>query len=78
LIPASSERRSHTRNTFTTTIEYTLTPKNLPEEKTAKGITVNISLEGLCLYFFSPMREGQEIRIMKGIFPADSKTATVR
>lgn len=74
-----TERRRQPRAIFTTTIEYAAlsaldtTPANTP----LKGITVNISNTGLCILAFVPLRRGQKLKIINGLFPGMKKTAEV-
>lgn len=63
-----TERRKHPRNTFVRSIEYTLPHREgTSGEESARGVTVNMSLNGLCLYLFKPLPAGQELKIARGV-----------
>ncbi|MEJ2684208.1 MAG: PilZ domain-containing protein [Candidatus Sulfobium sp.] len=69
------ERRRYRRSIFPSTIEYGI--KTEVTGETFKGVAVNISESGLCLYTSSVLNEGQEISIMS-VLPVPSRTAAVR
>lgn len=69
------ERRRYRRTIFPSTIEY-----GMKEEATGesfKGVAVNISESGLCLYTSNVLKEGQVIAIMS-VLPVSSRVASVR
>lgn len=69
------ERRRYRRSIFPSTIEYEIKAEGRGE--TFKGVAVNISESGLCLYTSGVLKEGQEIAIMS-VLPVSSRTAAVR
>ena len=69
------ERRRDRRTIFPSTIEYGM--KAAATGETFKGVAVNISESGLCLYTSSFLKEGQEIAIMSAL-PVSSRVASVR
>jgi PilZ domain len=72
-IPA--ERRRYRRSIFPSTIEYEIRAQASGEK--FKGVAVNISESGLCLYTSDVLEEGQEIAI-KSVLPVPSRAASVR
>jgi len=46
-------------------IEYVLNNEN--DQQIFKGVTVNLSAKGLCIYVFNPLNKGQEIIIKSGL-----------
>jgi hypothetical protein len=68
--------RKHPRKIFTTTIEYTHSQE--ASGQPVKGVTVNISSSGLCLYAFSSHAAGDKLRILKGTPMNLEETAIVR
>ncbi len=71
-----SEKRTDIRYEFPSTVEYGLIPEKTGE--VFKGLTVNISNSGLCLYVYDPLSEGQEIAIEKCVLPFPCQRAVVR
>ncbi|MGE5892542.1 MAG: PilZ domain-containing protein [bacterium] len=79
MAPENVERRKFNRNTHTSLIEYAFhTEGDVTKDSTAKGITVNVSDTGLCIYLFNPVNEGQEMKIFKGLFASESLSARVK
>ncbi len=74
------ERRKYPRDIVVTTIDYAFSESIHEEvhEAAKRAVTVNVSNSGLCLYLFSPVREGQEIKLYASFFPEHCKCATVR
>jgi len=63
-----AERRKHPRNMFVRHIDYILPPgQGMPDQEWARGVTVNMSSSGLCLYVFKPLSTGQELKITHGV-----------
>jgi len=74
-----TERRKHPRNMFVRSIEYTLPHReDTPDEESARGVTVNMSSSGLCLYVFKALSAGQELKITGGVPGKRDKKATVQ
>jgi c-di-GMP-binding flagellar brake protein YcgR len=69
------ERRKHSRYPFPEKINYVC--GNGATSDILRGITVNISDSGMCLYLFKNHREGQEITILSDL-PIQSRKATIR
>jgi c-di-GMP-binding flagellar brake protein YcgR len=69
------ERRRYRRSVFPSTIEYEI--KTQATGGTLKGVAVNISESGLCLYTSNVLREGLEIAIIS-VLPVPSRNAAVR
>jgi hypothetical protein len=67
--------RKDTRYDFPSTIEYVLDP---PTNGRAvhKGVTVNISHQGLAAYVFDPLPDGQKI-VITSTLPVEHRTATI-
>jgi len=73
------DRRRYPRNVFTETIEFTsVLNKDAPVEMVTKGIAINVSLSGLCMYIFTPLNNGQQLKIMKGLSTSRPVLASVR
>lgn len=72
--PNAAEKRRHPRYDFPSTIEYGVNPD--VEGQIYKGVTINISDSGLCLYVSTPLSEGEELTI-KSALPVTYHTATV-
>ncbi|MEW6108573.1 MAG: hypothetical protein AB1632_05285 [Nitrospirota bacterium] len=68
------EKRAEPRYDFHHTIEYVL--NSSAPHKIFRGVTVNQSNSGLCLYVFYSLNEGQEIIITDGL--RVFKTGSVR
>jgi c-di-GMP-binding flagellar brake protein YcgR len=69
------ERRRYRRSVFPSTIEYEIRTEATGD--TFKGVAVNISESGLCLYTSNVLKEGQEIAIIS-VLPVPSRNAAVR
>lgn len=63
--PEDQNKRRHPRRIFTTTVQYSVAEPS--SHTVVKGVTVNISSSGICLYTFSQHREGQKIKIINGV-----------
>lgn len=74
------ERRSVPRDTFTTTLEYAVMKSALidNQDTSEKGITVNISNSGMCLYTFIPLTKGQRLKIIQGLLPYRNDSTVVQ
>ena len=73
------ERRSHHRYILNRAISYKLSVKTSnPEGTTFRGISVNVSYSGLCLYVAQPLFEGYRLQILSGIIREPHQTAKVR
>ncbi len=71
----SGEHRSDPRYAYPKTVEYTIT--SLDDSDTFKGVVVNISKTGICLYLYAIHAEGETITIKSGL-PVQSRTAMVK
>lgn len=71
----ASELRREERFPFAKKIDFNLT--HCEKGDYLKGISVNISSSGLCLYVFNPIKEGEIININSEL-PTACKTAMVR
>lgn len=69
------ERRRDERYPFASQIEYSMRPYASGEG--LKGVTIDISNLGLCMYALNPVDTGQEITI-KTTLPVSWRSATVR
>jgi c-di-GMP-binding flagellar brake protein YcgR len=67
--------RKDTRYDFPSTIEYVL-GSQADDEVARKGITIDLSTTGLCMYIFDPLPHGQKI-IIKTALPVSSRTAAI-
>jgi len=73
---AKKEQRRHPRYDFPSTIEYVLeSPAN---GSIRKGVSVNMSRDGLGAYVFESLPVGQKIIIKTGIPVAQHQPATIR
>lgn len=64
---------------FVRHVEYMLpSVTGMPDPKWARGVTVNMSRGGLCLYVFKPLSAGQELKIIHGVPGRKDKKATVQ
>ena len=59
------KERGETRCDSHHIVEFVFKPHT--DRKVFKGVTVNLSIQGLCLYVFTPLKKGQEINIRKGL-----------
>ncbi len=59
------DRRKDPRNTFITTVDFLISTSSSQNGDSAlqRGITINISNSGMCLYVFNPVKEGEEIQL---------------
>jgi c-di-GMP-binding flagellar brake protein YcgR len=67
--------RKSPRYDFPSTIEFVL-GSQADDEATRKGVTIDLSAAGLCMYLFDPLPHGQKIMI-KTALPVDSRTAAI-
>lgn len=70
-----TEKRKHPRYPHPDKIEYICDHRS--GEKVSKGITINISTSGLCLYLFDDLTEGHSITF-KSTLPVSAKRASIR
>ena len=77
---ARVERRKDVREILVTTVDYDLPDEKKEERKYGSNlaITVNISKEGLCLYLFKPVKEGQRIKVFSNLLQGNCSTGTIR
>ncbi len=76
---AGTEKRNYPRTRLFTTVEYTMAGQGTGQERGQKGVTLNISDGGLCLYTFHPVHPGQEISFMDtGDHRIRSRTGEIR
>jgi len=68
--------RKYPRYDYPSTIEYAL-GSQADDEVVRKGVTIDLSTMGLCMYIFDPLPQGQKI-IIKSALPVDSRTAVIR
>ncbi|MEW6108062.1 MAG: PilZ domain-containing protein [Nitrospirota bacterium] len=71
----NNERRRHMRYPHPDKIEYVFSAGFSGDK--LKGVTVNISNSGLCLYLFNKLSVGQSITI-KSYLPVSYRHATVQ
>ncbi len=69
------ERRIHKRRPHADSIEFCLIPSDLTT--TLRGISIDISDSGMCLYTFTPINTGQNI-VINNFLPVPYQKATVR
>ncbi len=69
------EKRKAERYTYPALIEYVLDSSEPPE--VLKAVTIDISKNGLCIYSFWPLSEGQRV-IIKTRLPVDQNSAMIR
>jgi PilZ domain len=67
--------RKDPRYDFPSTIEYVL-GSQAGDEVAHKGVTIDLSVAGLCMYIFDPLPQGQKI-IIKTALPVGSGTAAI-
>jgi c-di-GMP-binding flagellar brake protein YcgR len=67
--------RRDTRYDFPATIEYVMGSQS-DDEVLHKGVTINLSSTGLCMYIFDPLPKGQRVTI-KTALPIDFRTAAI-
>ena len=67
--------RKAPRFDFPATIQYVL-GSQADDEAARKGITIDLSAAGFCMYVFDPLPQGQKI-IIKTALPVDSRTAVI-
>lgn len=79
MIMGHTERRRDSRSSHASLIEYTTSAKDGAEnDSRARGVTINISTSGLCMYIFHPLQEGQRLRISSNPFLRKTRLAQVR
>jgi hypothetical protein len=72
-------QRRQERYTFHQYVNYGVDSNSSnPGDKIFKGVTVNFSQSGLCLYVFHPLAEGNRIIISKDNNKDPHQTSTVR
>lgn len=76
-INGSGDRRKFFRHNFPSMIEYKVA-NGVESSLIAKGITVNRSDSGLCLYVFLPIEEGQKLKILEGNLPVRCGSGVVQ
>lgn len=69
------DKRIEPRYAYPKTIEYATGSNN--EDGFHKGVVINISRSGICLYVYASHSEGQMITI-KSNLPVESRTAMVK
>lgn len=67
--------RRDTRYDFPAMIEYVM-GSQADDEVIHKGVTINLSSTGLCIYLFDVLPKGQHITI-RTTLPVDSRTAAI-
>jgi c-di-GMP-binding flagellar brake protein YcgR len=67
--------RKSPRYDFPATIEFVL-GSQADDEAARKGVTIDLSAAGLCMYIFDPLPHGQKIMI-KTALPVGSRTAAI-
>jgi c-di-GMP-binding flagellar brake protein YcgR len=67
--------RKDPRYDYPSTIQYVV-GSQADDEVARKGITIDLSATGLCMYVFDPLPQGQKI-IIKTALPVDSRTAVI-
>ncbi len=74
------DRRRNPRNTFITTIDFLIASDRTNQEDKAlqRGITINISNSGMCLYVFNPVEEGQEIQLYSNTIDPPCRSAKIK
>jgi hypothetical protein len=63
------------RYDFPATIEYVM-GSQADHEVLHKGVTINLSSTGMCMYIFDPLPKGQQVTI-KTALPVDFRTAAI-
>lgn len=69
------KKRESERFDYPKTIDYCVEP--CASEGVLKGVAINISQNGLCIYSFVPHARGQQL-VIKSPLPVDHSKATVR
>ncbi|NOX20435.1 MAG: PilZ domain-containing protein [Nitrospirae bacterium] len=74
------ERRKSPRNTFITTIDFLIASEasGNEEKQLQRGITINISNSGMCLYVFNPVQEGEEIQLYSNTIDPPCRSAKIK
>ncbi len=75
--PHANDQRESSRSRLFTTIEYVMAG-DTGDADDRKRVTLNISGQGLCLYTFHPIHEGQTIRITSSSGPLRPGIGEVR
>lgn len=70
-----NDRRKQARYDYPYTIEFRL--RSSLGQENLKGVTINLSRTGLCMYMFRSIGESQEI-VFNNSFPIRAKTASIR
>jgi len=68
--------RSDRRFDYPSTIQYVV-ESQADGEAARKGITIDLSATGFCMYVFDPLPQGQKI-IIRTALPVDRRTAVNR
>jgi c-di-GMP-binding flagellar brake protein YcgR len=68
--------RKEPRYDYPSTIQYVVGSSQADDEAARKGITIDLSAAGFCMYVFDPLLQGQKI-IIKTALPVDSRTAVI-
>ncbi len=73
------ERRKSPRNTYITTVDFLLSKESQNGANALqRGITINISSSGMCLYVFNPVKEGEEIQLYSHSIDPPCRTAKIK
>jgi c-di-GMP-binding flagellar brake protein YcgR len=67
--------RKEPRYDYPSTIQYVV-GSQAADEAARKGITIDLSAAGFCMYVFDPLPQGQKI-IIKTALPVDFRTAVI-
>jgi c-di-GMP-binding flagellar brake protein YcgR len=67
--------RKEPRYDYPSTIQYVV-GSQADDDAGRKGITIDLSATGFCMYVFDPLPQGQKI-IIKTALPVDSRTAVI-
>ncbi|GBD99253.1 hypothetical protein BMS3Abin07_01288 [bacterium BMS3Abin07] len=75
-----NNKRKESRHVFSATFEYKVlnNGKRNPGNRPLKGVSLNVSKSGLCMYTRGPIEEGQKLIITKSDLPVSSDTAVVK
>lgn len=73
------ERRRYSRNVYNETIEFVHDTNGTDSSPAvARGLSVNLSFSGICMYVFSPLANGQKLMIVKGLSTSNPVLASVQ
>lgn len=80
MVRVSKDRRHGRRDTFITTVNYTVSTASdsLKKDTLKQAITINLSPTGVCLYVFNRVAEGQRLELFASFFSESCSTAVVR